>query len=284
MSIWGCGSPATSCQPSATTSFIYCRSQEWALHSPSPAGFVYLEFSWMHVPFVFSSIQPYPLVANAVLFYLEFAWGSAPPPVPGGVCHTLGVVRRLPISKHNGGGGTTPAFSDWFVYLQIMWWSAPPLHSGGTFHTIATVKSFPHSKVAGWGPPLLPSLASLFIYRAKGTLPSLLHVLFVCFFQLLVYYSVIFFFFLGGGQSIQGAMLICPREYHRLLISSPGVLHLPSRLEADVWWHGSPPGFSVEHGVGMLCVDWGCGGVGVLPLLGGFSCQVYLQRLSKSLL
>jgi hypothetical protein len=25
----------------------------------------------------------------------------------------------------------------------------------------------------------------------------------------------------------------------------------------------------------MLCVGWGCGGVGVLPLLGGFSCKVF---------
>jgi hypothetical protein len=49
-----------------------------ALHSPSPTGFVYLEFSWMHAPFVFSSTQPYPYFAIAVLFYyLDFAWGDA---------------------------------------------------------------------------------------------------------------------------------------------------------------------------------------------------------------
>jgi hypothetical protein len=34
----------------------------------APQGFVYLEFSWMHAPFVFSSIQPYPPVATAVFF------------------------------------------------------------------------------------------------------------------------------------------------------------------------------------------------------------------------
>jgi hypothetical protein len=28
-------------------------------------------------------------------------------------------------------------------------------------------------------------------------------------------------------------------------------------------------------------MGWGCGGIGVLPLLDGFSCKVYLQRLSK---
>jgi hypothetical protein len=44
----------------------------------------------------------------------------------------------------------------------------------------------------------------------------------------------------GGGQSVQGPMLI----YH-VLLSSPGGLYLPSSLGADVWWSGSPPGFSV---------------------------------------
>jgi hypothetical protein len=34
----------------------------------------------------------------------------------------------------------------------------------------------------------------------------------------------------------------------------------------------------------MLCLGRGCGGVGVLPLLGGFSSKVYLQHLSKILL
>jgi hypothetical protein len=39
-----------------------------------------------------------------------------------------------------------------------------------------------------------------------------------------------------------------------------------------------------NHGMGMLCAGWGCGGVKVLPLLGGFSSKVYLQHLSKILL
>jgi hypothetical protein len=153
MSIWACSPPATYCQPAAAAGFIYCRSQEWILHSPSPAGFIYLEFSWTHAPFVFSSIQPYPHVAIAVLFYLEFTWGGALPPLSG----------------------------------------------------------------------------------AQGALPS---------FQLLVYYTVFFFsFFPGQGQSVQGAMLICPREYRVLLICSPG--GLLSRLGASVWQRGSPPGISI---------------------------------------
>jgi hypothetical protein len=164
MSILGCSSPATYCQPAVAAGFIYCKSQEWDLHSPhspSPAGFVYLEFSWMHAPFVFSSRQPYQPVAIVVLSYLEFTWVGAPLLLSHVVCHTLAAVRRLLLSKHTGEGGTTPmgecpfsslqwsfpqdrhcyklsllkgcwagattpAFSGWLVYLQFTWGSAPP--------------------------------------------------------------------------------------------------------------------------------------------------------------
>jgi hypothetical protein len=128
----------------------------------------------MRAPFVFSSIHTYPPVAIAVLFYLQFTWGSAPFPLSGGACHTLATVGRLPLSKHTGGGGATPTFSNRLVYLQLMWGSAPS--------------------------PLS---------RAQGTPPSLLCVFFI--FQLLVYYSVCFFLFsLGGGQSVQGACWFVP--------------------------------------------------------------------------
>jgi hypothetical protein len=53
MSIWGCGSPASYCQSSAASCFIY------------------LESSWMHVPFVLSSIQPYLPFAIAVFFFFN---------------------------------------------------------------------------------------------------------------------------------------------------------------------------------------------------------------------
>jgi hypothetical protein len=74
----------------------------------------------MHAPFVFSSIQPYPPVAITVLFYLELAWGEAPPQLSGGVCHTLVAVGHFLLSKHTGGDGSTPAFSSRLVYLQFM--------------------------------------------------------------------------------------------------------------------------------------------------------------------
>jgi hypothetical protein len=73
----------------------------------------------MHAPFVFSSIQAYLPVAIAVHFYLEFEWGSALPPLSGGACHTLAASRCLPLSKHTGRDGATPAFSGLLVYLQF---------------------------------------------------------------------------------------------------------------------------------------------------------------------
>jgi hypothetical protein len=99
MSIWGCGSPASYCQPSAA------------------AGFVYLEFSWMHAPFVYSPTCLLQL--QSFFFNLEFAWGSAPFPLSSGVCHTLATIGSLPLSKHTGGGGNPLAFSGWLVYLQF---------------------------------------------------------------------------------------------------------------------------------------------------------------------
>jgi hypothetical protein len=158
-------------------------------------------------------------------------------------------------------------------------------------HMTTTVTSFSHSKVAGWVPPLLPSLASLFICSSheRVPLPHSLelresHPLYYMslFFQLLVYYSACFFSSLGRGQSVQGAMLICPREYHVLLICSPCGLCLPSSIGAGIWCTGA---LLVLHlmWVGMLCMGWGCDSVRVLPLLGVFSCQVHLQHLSKSL-
>jgi hypothetical protein len=152
-------------------------------------------------------------------------------------------------------------------------WMPSPLqaHWGRWCHTYLL-----HYLQFAWGsaPPPLS--------RAQGAPPFLLRACF--FFSCLFIIQVSFFLFsLSRGQSVQGTMLICPREYC-VPLSSPSGLLLPSRLGAGVWQHGSPPGFSIYHWVGMLCVGWRCGGVRVLPLLGGFSCKVYLQCLSKSLL
>jgi hypothetical protein len=135
--------------------------------------------------------------------------------------------------------------------------------------------------------PLLPSPAGLFIYDsmrvfpsptfgAQGTPPSLLRV----FIFLLLLIIQFLFFSLVGCRSVQGAMLIWPRivcgsTTYRL--AHLVVCVFPSGLGTGIWWSGSPPGFSVQHEVGILCMGWGCGGVKVLPLVSGFSCQVYLQ-------
>jgi hypothetical protein len=213
MSIWGCSSPVTYCQPAAAPGFIYCRSQEWALLSPSPAGFVNLEFSWMHAPFVFSSIQPYSPVAIAVLFYLESEWGGAPPLLSSGACHTLAAVGCLLFSKHTGEVvPLLPSQASLFIYSSGRGASLLPL-SRGAFLKTATVTSFPCSKVAGRVPPLLPSLAGLFIYssgrgsapppvsRAQGALPSLLRVFF---FSCLFITQVFFSFYPGQGSVCLG--------------------------------------------------------------------------------
>jgi hypothetical protein len=50
-----------------------------------------------------------------------------------------------------------------FYYLELAWGGASPLLYCGECHNLATVTSFPLSKVVGQVPPLLPSLAGLFI-------------------------------------------------------------------------------------------------------------------------
>jgi hypothetical protein len=141
----------------------------------------------------------------------------------------------------------------------------------------------PHSR------PLRPGPACLFtvlggipcpLFGAQGAPPSLPRVFIV----LIACYSVSLFS-LGGGWSVQGAMLIWPRvvygstAYH---LAHLVVRIFPSCLGTGVWrWPRSPPDFSVQCEVEMLCAGWRCGGVKVLPLLGGLACKVCLQRLSK---
>jgi hypothetical protein len=178
----------------------------------------------MHALFVFSSIEPYPPVAIAILFYLEFVQWNIP--------HFSYCWMPSPLQAH---------WERWrhICLLQLaclftvhvgecsspLWWRFPYNNH-----------CYKLSPLQGWWmePPLLLSPACLFTVCVREcpspTLPSSRHpASLLCvffFFQLFVYYS------LDGGQSVQGAMLICPREYRVLLICSPG--GLPSRVEAGI--------------------------------------------------
>jgi hypothetical protein len=111
-------------------------------------------------------------------------------------------AARFPLSKHTGGCGATPTFSGWRVYLQLMWEvsllpTPVALSSHSHFYKLSC------SKVARWVLPLLPSLASLFIYSSMRDcpFPPLWHsgssaVFVIClFFVSVVYSSVCFFLF-----------------------------------------------------------------------------------------
>jgi hypothetical protein len=174
------------------------------------------------------------------------------------------------------------------VYSSRGRWVFPPLLLG--FPPSTTLTSFPTSGC--WvctAAPALSGQPGLFIYssgrgspstlfRAQGTPPSLPHVFIV----LIAHYSVSLFS-PGGGWSVQGAMLIWPRVVcgSTMYPLAHLVCVFPSHLGAGVWQSGSPPGFSVQCKVEMLCTGWRCGGVKVLPLFGGLACTVCLQHLSK---
>jgi hypothetical protein len=196
-------------------------------------------------------------------------------------------ATSFPLSKLTGGGDTAPAFSGWLVYLQLTWEvGLPP--SPVEFSSLCHFYKLSHSWLLGMC-CLLPSPASLWgispphLFGTQGTPPSLLRVFFV----VIAYYSVSLFF-PGWGSVCPGGYADlaqgCLWEY-RVPLSSPCGLHLPkpsghSRLAA-VW---EPSWFLHFMWSGNATHGLGCGGVKVLPLLGGFSCKVYLQRLSKILL
>jgi hypothetical protein len=140
--------------------------------------------------------------------------------------------------------------------------------------------------VAGWALRVPPSPArpGLFIYSSgrdsppqpfggQGAPPSLLCVFIV----LITYYSVSLFF---PGWGLVWPRVVCGSTAYCL--AHLVVRIFPSCLGMDVWQRpGGPPGFSVQREVEMLCTGWRCGGVKVLPLLGGLACNVCLLRVSK---
>jgi hypothetical protein len=102
----------------------------------------------------------------------------------------------------------------------------------------------------------------------------------VSFLLLFLIIRFFFLFFLGGGQSVQRAMLIWPRVVYGSIACRLAhlVVHVFPSCHLVALWEPS----------WFLRLTWSgdarCGGVKVLPFLGGFSCKVYLQHLSKILL
>jgi hypothetical protein len=141
------------------------------------------------------------------------------------------------------------------AYLQFAWGIA--LHpSSGAFHTTATVTSFPCPKVAGWGLPLLPSLAGLFIYSSCEECPSsslqssVRPALFVtCIFFFSSLFIIQLYFFSPGQGSV------CPGCYADL---SQGVLRAAYLL---TWWspkQGRSWCLAAWEPFWFLCLTW-CG-------------------------
>jgi hypothetical protein len=151
------------------------------------------------------------------------------------------------------------------------------------------------SKVAGRVLPLLSSPASLFIYSSMRDCPSpslrcsgCPAFFAMCLFLLLFIIQFGFFslFTLGGGQSVQGAMLIWPR-----VVCGSTVCHLAYMEVCVSWgvrsWHllaQDPSWFLHLMWIGDDMHRLGVWEVGILPLLGCFSCKVYHQHHSKILL
>jgi hypothetical protein len=194
----------------------------------------------MHALFVFSSIWSYSPVAIAVLFYLEIAWGDASPStLRWRLPHFSCCCKPSPLQAHGGGERWCHTH-----LLQPACLFEFTRGSGMEGRSIPLQWSFPHDscsyklsfcKVAGWVLPLLPPLASLFIYslsegcpvrpplsRAQGTPPSLLHVF--LFSAACLLFSLVFFSFFPARGSI------CPGGYADLSQGVPRATYLLT------WW------------------------------------------------
>jgi hypothetical protein len=142
------------------------------------------------------------------------------------------------------------AIAIFFFLLTVHMGSAPPPLSGSHSYKLSL------SKVAGRVQQLLPSLASLLIYRLPEELP-LPHSLelrtpcplcYMSFFFSCLFIIQFGFFLLGWESVCPGGYADlaqgCLWEYH-MPLNSPGGLLLPSRIGAGVWQHRSPPSFSI---------------------------------------
>jgi hypothetical protein len=183
-------------------------------------------------------------------------------------------ATSFPLSKHIGGGDTAPTFSGQRVYLQLTWevvFPPSPVEFSSHRHFYKLSRSWllgvcHHSCLL---PPAYCEgfpLPSSLLLRAPGLLAMCL---FCCYCLLLRFF---FLFFPGWG-------LVCPGGYadlaqgclweYCMLLSSPCGLHLPKPF--NVKWRCYAQAGGVEES--KFCL------FSVV-----FSCNVYLQHLSKILL
>jgi hypothetical protein len=136
-----------------------------SLHSPSHAGFVYLEFSWAHAS-CFLQYTALPSCCNCSPFLFRVHVGMCLFPI---VWWSMPHFSHCwtPSSLHAHWGRWLHSCLLQTACLFTVWVGeclCPP--SGGAFHMTATVTSFPHSKF----PPLqvagaaTPTLSGWLIY------------------------------------------------------------------------------------------------------------------------
>jgi hypothetical protein len=105
--------------------------------------------------------------------------------------------------------------------------------------------------------------------------------LLLCYVSLLFFLLITQFLFFPRVGVYADLAQGCLWKYH-VLLSSPFGPRFPKPSGCgNLAASRGPPGFFVQREVEMLCAGWRCGGVKVLPLLGGLACKVCLQCLSK---
>jgi hypothetical protein len=146
-----------------------------------------------------------------------------------------------------------PSPAGLFIYSSCGKWVFPSLL--WSFPLTATFTSFPAPGC--WACATAPDFSSWLVYlqfREGLPLPTSLvlrvsrPLCYVSFLLLLLIIQFFFLFSMDGGQSVQRAMLVCPRAVcgsTACCLAHLVVCIFPSHLGAAVWWPWGPPVFSI---------------------------------------
>jgi hypothetical protein len=216
------------------------------------------------MPLLFSPVCSPTCLLQVQSFSLLFRVhvGRCSPPLSGGAWYGLATFTSLPLSKHTGGGcccfcllAPVCLFTDrvkeclsptlWWSILCFSWFYKPsPLqaHWGGGGAASPTFSCWLVYSQLEW---------ELLLPLSQKSGPHHLFAKCLFFFSscLFIIQIVFFFFYPWVGVSLSRGLCwftVCCLAH--LVVSV-----FPNSLGDGIWLCRSPPGFSVYHGVGMLC-------------------------------
>jgi hypothetical protein len=115
MSIWGCSSPATYCQLFASAGFIYADLRKELYTHLAPQA-LFFRVLLAACPFVFSSMQCYPLLQLQSFLLLFRVHKGKCPSLSGAAWSALPLLQAFPSPSTLGELLLLPSSADLFIY------------------------------------------------------------------------------------------------------------------------------------------------------------------------